>query len=176
VIFNIYNFFKVEEIDVKKGQGTLIYGSLAEAFYNRADQTSKKRVTDKETMLLRNYDYLQYLVEPDKSQAVVLKMHGYFKESLEIYEKKVEFLKAVKAPASEISKYQILRGDAYRLNEEFEEAEREYKTLPDENYRLVGLVHLLELYLKKGDDKSAQKVQEELETSSNMRKLKEKFI
>lgn len=76
-------------------------------------------MTDKETMLLRNYDYLQYLVEPDKSQAVVLKMHGYFRESLEIYEKKVEYLKGINAPASEISKYQILRGDAYRLNEEF---------------------------------------------------------
>jgi hypothetical protein len=86
-------------------------------------------------------------------------MHGYFRESLEIYEKKVEYLKKISAPASEVSKYQILRGDAYRLNEEFEEAEKEYKSLPDENYRLVGLVHLLELYLKKGDDRAAQKVQ-----------------
>jgi tetratricopeptide (TPR) repeat protein len=33
----------------------------------------------------------------------------------------------------------------------------------------------MELYLKKGDDRQAQTVQEQLEQSSNLRKLKEKF-
>ena len=42
-------------------------------------------------------------------------------------------------------------------------------------YKLVSLVHLLELYIKKGDDKLALSTQEQLELSSSMRKLKEKF-
>lgn len=37
------------------------------------------------------------------------------------------------------------------------------------------MVHLIELYIKKGDDKQAQVLQEQLELSSNMRKLKENF-
>ena len=40
---------------------------------------------------------------------------------------------------------------------------------------MVSLVHLLELYLKKGDEKLTKTTQEQLEQSSNMRKLKEKF-
>lgn len=37
VIFNIYNFFQMERLDVEKRMGTLVYGSLAESFKNRAD-------------------------------------------------------------------------------------------------------------------------------------------
>lgn len=43
-------------------------------------------------------------------------MSGYFKETLEVYDRKVEYLKRVNAPESELNKYIILRGDAYRLN------------------------------------------------------------
>ena len=45
VLFNIYNFFQLEALEPEKRTGTLIYGPLAEAFHNRADQTSKKRLT-----------------------------------------------------------------------------------------------------------------------------------
>ena len=43
-------------------------------------------------------------------------MSGYFKESLEVYERKVEYLKKMKAPETVLNKYIILRGDAYRIN------------------------------------------------------------
>ena len=72
----------MEEIDVGTRKGTLIYGPLAEAYQNRSDPTSKKRLTENETILLRNYDYLQNLIEKDNSQAVILQMSGYFKETL----------------------------------------------------------------------------------------------
>jgi hypothetical protein len=120
VIFNIYNFFKLEEIDVATRTGTLIYGPLAEAYQNRSNPTSNKRLTENEAVLLRNYDYLQNLIEKDNSQAIILQMSGYFKETLEVYDRKVEYLKKIKAPENELNKFIILRGDAYRLNEDFE--------------------------------------------------------
>jgi len=62
---------------------------LTEAFHNRANPNTKKRLNDKESILLRNYDYLEDLIKKDDSQAVILQMSGYFKESLEVYERKV---------------------------------------------------------------------------------------
>lgn len=43
-------------------------------------------------------------------------MSGYFKESLEVYDRKVEYLKKINASEAELAKYTILRGDAYRMN------------------------------------------------------------
>lgn len=123
VIFNIYNFFKLEELEQGK-VGHILYGPLAEAYYKRADTTSKVRVTENETMLLRNMDYLQDLIRRDVSQAVILQMTGSFKEALDVYDRKVEYMRKINAPQSEINKFVLLRGDAYRLNEDYEEAEQ----------------------------------------------------
>jgi hypothetical protein len=76
----------------------LIYGPLSEAHYNRSDQTSKKRLTDNEAMLLRNFDYVEELIRNDNSQAAILQMSGYFKEALEVYDRKVEALRQTNAP------------------------------------------------------------------------------
>jgi hypothetical protein len=46
VIFNIYNFFQLEAFEKDKRTGILVYGPLSEAHYNRADQKSKKRLTE----------------------------------------------------------------------------------------------------------------------------------
>lgn len=73
-------------------------------------------------MLIRNYDYVEELIRNDNSQAVILQMSGYFKESLEVYDKKVEYLKQANAKETELAKYIILRGDAYRMTEDYEEA------------------------------------------------------
>jgi hypothetical protein len=47
-------------------------------------------------------------------------MSGYFKEALQVYDKKVEFLMKTRASEAELAKYMILRGDAYRITEDFE--------------------------------------------------------
>ena len=49
-------------------------------------------------------------------------MSGYFKESLEVYDRKVDFLEKSNASKAELSKFMILRGDAYRMTEDYEEA------------------------------------------------------
>jgi hypothetical protein len=41
-------------------------------------------------------------------------------------------LKKTNAPSNILHKYILLRGDAYRMNEDFEEAEKEYKSIIDE--------------------------------------------
>jgi uncharacterized protein YbgA (DUF1722 family) len=69
---------------------------------------------------LRNFDYIEELIRRDNSQAVILQISGYFKESLEIYDKKVEFLRKTKAPETDLAKFIILRGDSYRMNEDYE--------------------------------------------------------
>jgi hypothetical protein len=71
-------------------------------------------------VLLRNYDYVEELIRRDNSQAVILQMSGYFKESLEVYDKKVDYLRKVNAKEEELAKYVILRGDAYRMTEDYE--------------------------------------------------------
>ena len=117
-------------------------------------------------------DYLQDLLRRDISQAVILQMTSYFKEALDVYDRKVEFLQRVGAPKTQINKFILLRGDAYRLNEDYEEAERDYKSVEGEEDELVAKVHLLELYLKKGDQKKADMVQEELERGNILKKLR----
>ena len=46
---------------------------------------------------MRNYDYVEELIRRDNSQAVILQMSGYFKESLEVYDRKVEYLRKIGA-------------------------------------------------------------------------------
>ena len=73
-------------------------------------------MTEHEATLIRNFDYVEELIRKDTSQAVILQMSGYFKESLEVYDRKVEYLKKINASEAELAKYTILRGDAYRMN------------------------------------------------------------
>jgi len=47
VIFNIYNFFKIDEISMKQKRGTLVYGSLAELYLKRNDPITRNKITDK---------------------------------------------------------------------------------------------------------------------------------
>ena len=39
-------------------------------------------------------------------------------------------------------------GDAYRINEEYDKAEQEYKKINSGAMKVIALVHLAELYLK----------------------------
>lgn len=57
VIFNIYNFFKIDEISIKQKRGTLVYGSLAELYFKRNDPITRNKITEKEECLLRNFDF-----------------------------------------------------------------------------------------------------------------------
>lgn len=43
--------------------------------------------------LMRNYDYLQDLIIKIDSQATILQLSGYHSEGLEIYDKKVNFIR-----------------------------------------------------------------------------------
>lgn len=42
---------------------------------------------------MRNYDYLEDMMEKVDSQATVLQLSGYYKQSLQIYDKKVDFIR-----------------------------------------------------------------------------------
>ena len=43
--------------------------------------------------LTRNYDFLEDLMNKIDGQATLLQINGYYKESLDIYDKKVDFIR-----------------------------------------------------------------------------------
>lgn len=43
--------------------------------------------------LTRNYDYIEDLMGKIDGQATLLQLSGYYKDSLEIYDKKVDFIR-----------------------------------------------------------------------------------
>lgn len=86
------------------------------------------------------------------SQATLLQLSGYFKESLEIYDKKADYIRKSNESQDVMSGCMIHKGDALRMSGEYEEAEREYLTIKSQKMRPVALVHLAELYFLQGND------------------------
>ena len=44
---------------------------------------------------LRNQDYIDYLMSKNDGQITILQLNGYYKESLEIIEKKIQNMKKI---------------------------------------------------------------------------------
>ena len=43
--------------------------------------------------LTRNYDFLEDLMKKVDGQATLLQINGYYKDSLEVYDRKVDFIR-----------------------------------------------------------------------------------
>jgi hypothetical protein len=54
-----------------------------------------------------------------KGQATVLQMSGYFKDSLDIYNHKLEVIRKTQPSQDVLNQYIIELGDAYKINEQF---------------------------------------------------------
>ena len=57
ILFNIYNFFKIDEFETELREATLSYGALAEVSYKRQHHRSD-RLSPHEERLIRNFDYI----------------------------------------------------------------------------------------------------------------------
>ena len=88
ILFNIYNFFKIDEFESEIREATLSYGALAELSHKRQFQRSD-RLTPQEERLIRNYDYIEDLMRTINNQAKVLQISGHLKDSLIIYNQKI---------------------------------------------------------------------------------------
>jgi hypothetical protein len=92
----------------------------------RQEELGRTKMTKSELNLTRNYDYLEDLMGKIDSQATVLQLSGYFKESLEIYDKKVDFIRKTNESDEIMNRCLIKKADALALNGEYEAAEKEY--------------------------------------------------
>ena len=74
--------------------------------------------------MIRNYDYIEDLMRTINNQAKVLQISGHLKDSLIIYNQKIEHIRKTQPPKEVIDRHIIEMGDAYRINEEYEKAEQ----------------------------------------------------
>lgn len=75
-------------------------------------------------------------------------MSGHLKDSITIYNQRIEHIRKSQPSKEVIDRHIIEMGDAYRLNEEYDKAEVEYKKVNSGIMKTIALVHLAELYLK----------------------------
>lgn len=114
VVFNIFNFFKIDEIEKEQREGTIIYGSLAEVAQKREKQ--EERLYPFEENLMRNYDYLEELMKGTRPQAKILQFSGFFEDSLKLYFMRLEKLREINESKEKMDEHLIEVGDAYRTN------------------------------------------------------------
>ena len=122
IIINIYNFFKIDEFIMDEREGILSYGALAELSHKRQFQRAD-RLTPFEERLIRNFDYVEDLMKNVNDQAKVLQMSGHLKDSITIYNQRIEQIRKSEPSKEIIDKHIIEMGDAYRINEEYDKAE-----------------------------------------------------
>lgn len=153
ILFNIYNFFRIDDFETEIREATLSYGALAQLSYKRQFQRAE-RLTPHEERLIRNFDYIEDVMKNVNGQAKVLQISGHLKDSLTIYTQKIEHIRKSQPSKEVIERHMIEMGDAYRINEDYEKAEAEYKKVTTGGMKTIALVHLAELYMKtKKNDK-----------------------
>ena len=103
-------------------EGILSYGALAELSHKRQFQRAD-RLTPFEERLIRNFDYVEDLMKNVNDQAKVLQMSGHLKDSITIYNQRIEQIRKSEPSKEIIDKHIIEMGDAYRINEEYDKAE-----------------------------------------------------
>jgi hypothetical protein len=70
---------------------------------------------------------------------------------LKIYDKKLEQVRKTNKPQAILDEYIIQKGDAHKMNEEFDKAEEAYKSVLTEKLQVIAQIRLIELYLIKND-------------------------
>ncbi len=73
---------------------------------------------------MRNYDYLEDMMAKVDSQATVLQLSGYYKESLQIYDKKVDFIRKTTQSQESMDRCIIKKADALRISGDYENAQK----------------------------------------------------
>lgn len=66
--------------------------------------------------LTRNYDFFEDLISRVDGQATLLQVSGYYKDSLDIYDKKVDFIRKTNESEDVMNKCLLRKGDALALS------------------------------------------------------------
>jgi hypothetical protein len=158
VIYNIYNVFRVEDINIKTRRGEILYGALPENHLRRQSE-NRLKMSKMELDLMRNYDYLEDMLVKVDSQATLLQLSGYYKESLEVYSRKVDAIRKTSESEENMDRCNIRKADALRISGDFEASEKEYQVCcKSEKMKLVSLIHLAELYMQRGEEEKFDRV------------------
>ena len=81
-------------------------------------------MTKQDLDLVRNYDYLEDLLVRADSQATLLQLSGYHKESVEFYDKKVDNIRKSNESEDAMNRIIVKKADALRISGDFESAEK----------------------------------------------------
>lgn len=79
IVFNIYNVFMIDDLNIKTRRAELLYGALPQTYVKRKEEDSRGKMTILELNLMRNYDYLEDMLANVDSQATLLQLSGYYK-------------------------------------------------------------------------------------------------
>ena len=69
--------------------------------------------------LMRNYDYFEDMLVKVDSQATLLQLSGYYKESLDISNKKLDQIRKTRDSDESIDRCIIRKADALRISGDF---------------------------------------------------------
>ena len=67
---------------------------------------------------------------------------------MEVHGRKIDQIRKSQPPSYVIDKHIIELGDAFRLNQDYEEAEKQYKKVTKGEMEIISLVHLAEMYYR----------------------------
>lgn len=160
VVFNIYNVFRIESVNLKIRKANLEYGALPSNFVRRQEPNERGKMTKLDFDLMRNYDYLEDQLEKVDSQATLLQLSGYYKESMEVFDKRVDSIRRTNDSEDNMHRCLVRKGDAFRICGDYASAEKEYLSVPASSakFHLIAQIHLAELYLLDGQDDKFEQV------------------
>jgi hypothetical protein len=69
--------------------------------------------------LTRNYDFIEDLMSKVDGQATLLQISGYYKDSLDIYDRKVDFIRKTNESEEVMNRCMIKKGDALALSGDY---------------------------------------------------------
>lgn len=103
---------------MKTRKGEICYGILPIMDKKRQSEQARLGMTKIELDLTRNYDFIEDLMSKVDGQATLLQLSGYYKDSLEIYDKKVDFIRKTNESEETMNRCLIRKADALALSGE----------------------------------------------------------
>lgn len=101
---------------MKTRKGQLLYGVLPIMDKKRQSEQTRGEMSKLELDLTRNYDFIEDLMSKVDGQATLLQMSGYYKDSLQIYDKKVDFIRKTNESQETMNRCLIRKADALALS------------------------------------------------------------
>lgn len=116
----------------------------------RMDPEERPHMLKGDLDLTRNYDFLEDLMGKVDGQATLLQFSGYYKDSIDIYDKKVDFIRKTNESEEVMNRCLIRKADALALTGDFSAAEKAYQSVnsSSQTIKVIALIHLADMYMR----------------------------